>query len=115
MKTRVVIVDDHASLRGMLTLILSQGKTYEVVGQADSGLSAMRVCRSLRPDLVILDLMLPELSGTEVLRRLRISMPATRILVYSGTCNQSLVIETLKHRPDGFVNKSDSLETLREA
>ena len=115
MKTRIVIVEDHASLRGMLTLILSQNKGYEVIGQADSGLSAIQLCRNLRPDLVILDLVLPELSGTEVLRRLRVSMPSVRVLVYSGTCNQGLVIETLKNDPDGFVNKSDSLETLREA
>jgi len=115
MKKRIVIVDDHASVRDMLVCILKREPGYEVVGEAGTGLQALRVCESQRPDLVILDLLLPELSGAEVLRRLNASLPAIRVLVYSGTFNQSVIIEALKCRPHGYVEKSDTLQSLRDA
>ncbi len=64
---------------------------------------------------MILDLVLPELSGTEVMRRMGLVHPLLRVLVYSGTFNQALVIEALKCKPHGFVEKSDTLDTLRQA
>ena len=71
MKKRIVIVDDHVSIRDMLVWILMQDAGYEVIGQAGSGIEAMKVCAMCRPDLLILDLVLPCISGTEVLRRVR--------------------------------------------
>jgi DNA-binding NarL/FixJ family response regulator len=115
MKKRIVIVDDHASVRDMLMCILRRESGYEVVGEAGTGLVALQVCANLSPDLVILDLMLPELSGTEVIRRMHHSQPSVRTLVYSGTFSQSLIIEALKCQPHGFVEKTDTLQTLREA
>jgi len=115
MKKRIVIVDDHASVRDMLVCILRREPDYEVVGEAGTGLAALEVCSNMRPDLVILDLVLPELSGTEVMRRMSASFPLLRVLVYSGTFNQALIIEALKCMPHGFVEKSDTLDTLRQA
>jgi|ERR1700677_413679 len=115
MKKRIVIVDDHESIRDMLVCILRRESQYEIVGEAGTGLKALQVCTMLRPDLVILDLMLPELSGAEVMRRMQETDPMIRILVYSGTLNQALIMEALRCRPSGFVDKSDSLESLREA
>jgi DNA-binding NarL/FixJ family response regulator len=115
MKKRMVLVDDHASIRGMLHFILSRDPRYEVVGEAGNGHDAIKICARTRPDLVILDLMLPELCGSEVIRRLSDEAAAVRILVYSGTANQDLIITALKARPHGFVEKLDTLATLREA
>ena len=115
MKKRIVIVDDHASVRDMLVCVLKREPAYDVVGEAGTGLKALQICASLRPDLVILDLVLPELSGTEVIRRMSATLPDMRILIYSGTFNHALIIEALKCRPHGFVEKSDTLQTLREA
>lgn len=115
MKTRVVLVDDHVSLRQMLAAILIREDEYEVVGQAGSGLEALRVCREVPHELVILDLLLPELCGMQVLRRLRAELPRTRVIIYSGTLNQMQIVQTLRLRPHGFVEKTDSLQTLREA
>lgn len=108
-------MDDHASIRDMLVSILKRDLAYEVVGEAGTGLEALRLCAQLKPDMVILDLMLPELSGTEVLRRMHATLPATRVLVYSGTYSRSLIIEALKCQPHGFVEKSDTLQCLRDA
>jgi DNA-binding NarL/FixJ family response regulator len=115
MKKRIVIVDDHASVRDMLCFILKREPNFEIVGEAGSGLQALQVCADVRPDLMILDLILPELTGTEVIRRMSEAHPAVRVLIYSGTFNQSLIIEALKCRPHGFVDKSETLQSLRDA
>ena len=115
MKKRVVIIDDHTSVREMLAMLLARDGVYEVAGQADSGRAALTVCRKTRPDLVILDLMLPEMNGAEVLRFLRKNVPALRVLIYSGTSNRTLVLEALRCQPHGFVEKGDSFTTLRQA
>ena len=115
MKKRVVIIDDHTSVREMLALLLSRDGTYEVVGQAESGRAALALCRKTRPDIVILDLVLPEINGSEVLRHLRGNTPSPRVLIYSGTSNRTLVLEALRCQPHGFVEKGDSFTTLRQA
>jgi DNA-binding NarL/FixJ family response regulator len=115
MKKRIVIVDDHVSIRDMLVWILMREADYQVVGQAGSGIEAMRVCGACRPDLLILDLVLPCLSGIEVLRRVRKELPLTRILIYSGSSNTLLISEALRERPHGYVEKMEGLEILRKA
>lgn len=115
MKTRVVVIDDHASIRQMLALVLSREGPYEVVGQAGTGFEALKVCRTLKPQLVVLDLALPELNGVEVMRTLRPEMRDTRFMVYSGTLNRALIVEALQARPHGFVHKGDALSTFCEA
>jgi DNA-binding NarL/FixJ family response regulator len=115
MKTPVVLVDDHLSLRQMLIRVLEADGTFEVVGHAGSGVEGLKLCRQLQPKVIILDLMLPELSGVELLTTLREERRDARFLVYSGTLNQSLVLSALRARPHGFVHKEDSLTTLMDA
>lgn len=115
MKTPVVVVDDHLSLRQMLIRVLESAGDFEVVGHAGSGIEGLKVCRRLHPKVVVLDLMLPELSGVDLLNTLREEEREMRFLVYSGTLNQSLVLSALRARPHGFVHKEDSLTTLVDA
>ena len=115
MKTRVVVVDDHVSVRQMLGVVLEREGLYEVVGEAGTGFEALKVCRKMKPRLIILDLVLPELSGVEVLRTLRAEMRDARIMVYSGTLSRALIVEALQARPHGFVHKTDALPTFCEA
>jgi DNA-binding NarL/FixJ family response regulator len=75
----------------------------------------MKVCGSCRPDLLILDLVLPCISGMEVLRRVRKDLPQTRILVFSGACNSAVIKEALRERPHGYVEKLEGLKILKEA
>jgi DNA-binding NarL/FixJ family response regulator len=115
MKNRVVVVDDHASIRQMLGLVLSNEGPYEMVAEAGTGFEALKECRRLQPQLVVLDLLLPELNGVEVLRTLREELRDTHFMVYSGTLNRNLIVEALHARPHGFVHKTDRLEVFREA
>ena len=113
--TRVVLVDDHVSVRDMLRMVLDMEGGYEVVGEAAGGMDALKVCRATRPALVILDLALPELSGTHLVRLLLRERWEVRVLIYSGTADQHLMREALAESPHGFVRKEDSLQELRTA
>ncbi len=112
--TRVIIVDDHVAIRKMLVVFLRRETGYEVVGETGSGLEALSLCAELRPDLVILDLMLLELSGAEVIHRIREQSPNTKVLIYSGTQSLAAIRRCLQAEPDGFVEKFDDINILRE-
>lgn len=115
MKTSVVIVDDHVSVRQMLAVVLSREGVYDVVAEAGTGVEALKICRHVKPRMVILDLLLPELSGIEVLRALRAESRETRVLIYTASHHDELILRVLQERPHGFVHKEDTLATLREA
>ena len=115
MKKRIVIADDHVSIRDMLTWVLMRETHYDIIGEAGSGIETLKLCGNCRPDLLILDLVLPCLSGTEVLRRVRRELPCTRVLIYSGTCSSILIKEALRERPHGYVEKLEGLNILRQA
>ena len=114
-RIRVVLVDDHASLRQMLAVILNTDGGYEIVGEAAGGMEGLKVCRAKHPDLVILDLALPELCGTHLIRLLLAEEWPVRVLVYSGAMDEGLLREALAEEPHGFVRKEDTLAELRAA
>jgi len=111
----VLLVDDHTSIRQMLAFMLPREGPYEIVGQVSTGPEAIEQCRVLHPKLVVLDLLLPEMSGVEVVRQLRQESRETRTLVYSGTSSSDLIAEAMSARPHGFVHKEDTLQVFREA
>ena len=112
---RVVLVDDHVSMRQMLGVVLRLDGGVEVVGEASGGCEALRVCREVRPDLVVLDLALGDLVGAFVLQGLREAVPGVRVVVYTGTENVGVMRAVLRQEPEGFVRKTDDLPVLRTA
>lgn len=110
-----MLVDDHTSIRQMLAFVLPREGPYDIVAQVASGIEAMDVWRIVRPKVMVLDIMLPELSGIEIVRRLHQEGSHTRLLIYSGTNNKSLIAEAMAANPHGFVHKEDSLDTFRQA
>jgi two-component system response regulator NreC len=115
MKKRIVIADDHVSIRQMLRAVLRRESAYEIVGEAGTGIETLSVCASTCPDVLVLDLILPRLSGVDVMRRLRQERSAPRMLVYSGTLSQKQAVAALRCRPDGFVEKGETLSALLDA
>jgi DNA-binding NarL/FixJ family response regulator len=115
MHTRVAVVDDHVSVRQMLSIFLKGGCDYLIVGEAGSGLEALRMMEKTKFDVAIVDLLLPELSGVDVIRALRTEHRQTRVVVYTGALNRELVCAALQEKPHGFVHKQEPLETLRTA
>lgn len=114
-KTRVVLVDDHVSTRQMLAFVLTLEGGFEVVGQAGDGIEALRLCRDLKPNLLILELALPALAGTQVIRLLRGEAANVRVLVYTGVTENGLLRDAMLEEPEAVVRKEDSLDELRAA
>lgn len=99
-------------MREMLELVLKNLPGFSLVGSTGEGHSAWEVCQNEKPDVVILDIMLPGLNGVEILRRLQKQFPAMRTLVFSGHQNISLVKDTIRAGAHGFVEKTASLAEL---
>lgn len=111
---RVVIVEDQTAVREMIAQIIGADNEFEVVAETGDGQEAYSLCLELKPDLVILDIMLPGLNGAEVLRRFSRHLKSTRVLVFSGYQNPSLVRELLQAGAHGFVEKSAPLIELKK-
>ena len=115
MKTSVLLIDDEEAVRELLCRYLEHFPEYKVVGQTGSGLAATALFRKTSPHLVIVDLLLPELCGHEVILRIRKELPETRIVVFTGVSDASVLANALRCEPDGLVHKSEPLELLLAA
>ncbi|MGJ3243483.1 MAG: response regulator [Opitutales bacterium] len=111
---RVVIIEDQTAVREMIAQIVASDPGLEVIAETGDGQDAYQICMEKRPDFVILDIMLPGLNGAEVLRRFAKHLKHTRVLVFSGYQNPSLVRELLQAGAHGFVEKSAPLSELKK-
>jgi DNA-binding NarL/FixJ family response regulator len=111
---RVVIVEDQTAVREMIAQVVRSEPGFEVIAETGEGQEGYTICRDQKPDFVILDIMLPGLNGAEVLRRFSKQLRHTRVLVFSGYQNPSLVRELLQAGAHGFVEKSAPLSELKK-
>lgn len=111
---RVLIVDDHPLWRDAVARDLSEAG-YEVVGTAGDGAEAVRLAAETKPNVVVLDLQMPRLSGVEVTARVVRAHPQIRVLVLSASGEQNDVLEAVKAGATGYLVKSASREELLEA
>jgi NarL family two-component system response regulator LiaR len=111
-KIRVMIVDDHAILRMGLASLLNAKKDIEVVGEANSGAAALRNAPKLKPDVIVMDLIMPEMDGVETTRRLKELMPEARILILTTFGTADGIAHALAAGAMGAVLKSVELADL---
>ena len=114
--TRVMVVDDHPMWREGVARDLAEAG-YDVVAAVGEGAQAVRVAASVRPDVVVLDLQLPDLSGVEVIQGLVAKDPQVRVLVLSASGEQQDVLDAIKAGAAGYLTKSagraDFLDAVR--
>jgi DNA-binding NarL/FixJ family response regulator len=111
---RVMVVDDHPMWRdGVARDLLEAG--YTVAAEIGEGAQAIRVAAAVRPDVVVLDLQLPDLSGVEVIQGLLSAHPGTRVLVLSASGEQSDVLEAVKAGAAGYIVKSAKRDEFLDA
>jgi DNA-binding NarL/FixJ family response regulator len=112
---RVVIADDHRLLREMLRLILRQEKSIKIVGEAANGLQTIDVISNLKPDIVLLDIIMPEMNGLEVLPAIREKSPKTKALMLTVAADEPTIFKALKAGAKGYLSKDVSISDLIKA
>jgi two-component system, NarL family, response regulator NreC len=112
MSTTITLADDHSIIRKGLRLILEAEPDLEVIGEAADGLEAAQLVERLKPDVLLLDLMMPGLSGLEVTRQVRRRSSRTRVVVLSMHGAEGCVLEALRAGAMGYVLKGSEPDQL---
>ena len=109
---RILVADDHELFRRGVAAELTQVPGWVVAAEATNGRDAVALAASLKPDIVVLDLTMPELNGLEAARQIVLADPAARILILTAHESEQLVREVLSAGAQGYVLKSDAGRTL---
>jgi DNA-binding NarL/FixJ family response regulator len=109
---RVLIADDHTMVRESLVGVLNASGVCQVVAEAADGIAAVEKALEFRPDVAIVDISMPRLSGVEVVRRLHAELPATRILVLTMHEEEEYVLHAVRAGASGFLLKDSATSEL---
>ncbi|MFC1976414.1 response regulator [Chloroflexota bacterium] len=112
---RILIADDHGVLRAGLRALLSAETDLEIVGEAADGQEALQLCDEMSPDVVLLDISMPDLSGIDVTRRLKEMLPEARVLILTVHEDESLLQEAIQAGAAGYIIKRAAESELIDA
>jgi DNA-binding NarL/FixJ family response regulator len=112
---RVLIADDHTVVRDGLAAVLSRRPDITVVGEASNGVEAVEKAAQLHPDVILMDLRMPEMDGAEAMRRIREQDPEARFLVLTTFDNDEYIFEAIQAGAKGYLLKDASREDLFRA
>jgi DNA-binding NarL/FixJ family response regulator len=112
MSLRILVVDDHAVVRRGVRSLLESHEGWEVCGEATTGRDAVEQSRQLRPDVVVMDLSLPELNGLDATRQILKDGPGIEVLVLTMHHSEELARDVLRAGARGYIMKSDADENL---
>ena len=115
MNIRILLADDHRILREGLRSLLAQQPDITVVGEASNGEAAVALVRELRPDLVIMDVVMPGMGGISATRQIRAECPDTRVIALSMHSDLRFVSEMVRAGALGYLVKDSTFEELHEA
>jgi DNA-binding NarL/FixJ family response regulator len=115
MSIRILLADDHRILREGLRSLLAQQPDITVVGEASDGQTAVALARTLRPDLVIMDVVMPGLDGVAATRLIRAECPDTRVIALSMHSDRRFVSEMVRAGALGYLVKDSAFEELNQA
>jgi two-component system, NarL family, response regulator LiaR len=112
---RVMLVDDHAMVRSGLAAFLTAFDDFELVGEAGSGAEALRLCPQAKPDVVLMDLVMPEMNGADATRAIRQLCPHIQVVALTSFKEKELVQGALKAGAIGYLLKNVSADELANA
>src|SRR5262249_40672170 len=112
---RTLVVDDHEPFRRFIRLELQKRAELEIIGEVSDGLEAVQLAEELQPDLILLDIGLPNLNGIEVAKRIRTIVPNARLLFVSLETSSEVIEETLRLGALGYVHKQRTHTDLMPA
>jgi two-component system, NarL family, response regulator NreC len=112
--TTIVLADDHQILRQGLRKLLEEETGFQVIGETGDGIEAAEMVEKLKPDILVVDMVMPGLNGLDVIRSVRQRSEQTRIIVLSMHANEAYVVEALRQGASGYLLKeSSSTELIR--
>jgi DNA-binding NarL/FixJ family response regulator len=111
----VVVCDDVPGMRRLARIVLEEEGDIEVVGEAADGRAAIQEARRCQPDVVVLDLSMPEMDGLEAIPAIHEAAPRTKIVVFSGFADEKLAATVLSRSASRYVRKGQPLDDLRQA
>jgi DNA-binding NarL/FixJ family response regulator len=114
-KIRVLVVDDHVVVRSGLEQLLATTDDIELVGTASNGNEAIDAVARLHPDVVLMDLSMPELDGVEATRRISADHPSSRVLVLTSFSDQTRILDALSAGADGYLLKHAEPDDIADA
>ena len=117
-QVRVMVVDDHEIMRDGLREILERSGNFEVVGQAGDGVSAINIALKLKPDVIVMDVMMPLKNGIDACREITDMLPDTKVLILTASAEEDAAMEAVAAGATGFLQKYSGkeklLDTVRE-
>jgi len=105
-KITVLIADDHTIFREGLHMLLALEEGIQVVGEATDGLQTLSMVEAFQPDILLLDIRMPELTGLEVLPKIRAKSPGTKVLILSAFFDDDVIVEALQLGAKGYLSKT---------
>lgn len=114
-RIRVMVVDDHEMIREGLAFLLSNFPDLELVGEAANGLQAIERCGELHPDVVLMDIMMPKMSGIAAATAIHHTYPDIKVITLTGSDDESLVMQAVKAGTIGFLNKATPIKEIAAA
>ncbi len=114
-RAQVLIVDDHAFMREGIKAILDRDASLEVVGEARDGQEAIACCRELRPDLILMDVSMPNMDGIEATRKIKAEFPTTGVLILTAHADHGLLVEAVKAGAAGYLLKGGGIKQVLDA
>lgn len=115
MKTKIIIADDHAVLREGMRNLLERENDFEIIGEASDGEEAVKLVSELKPDVVLMDIVMPKLSGIEATRQIKEISPATNILVLTAYSDIRYILGLLEAGACGYLLKNARGSEIAEA
>jgi DNA-binding NarL/FixJ family response regulator len=115
MAIRILITDDHGVVRQGLRMFLSDDPDMEVVGEAADGAEAVRLCHELKPDIVLMDMLMPVMDGLTATAQIRNELPDTEVIALTSVLEDDAVIGAVKAGAIGYLLKDAEPEELRKA
>ena len=119
MPIRILIADDHAVVRQGLRMFLALDSELDVIGEATNGLQALQMAHKLKPDVILMDLLMPEMDGVSATKAVRRELPDIEVIALTSVLEDSAVIGAIRAGADGYLLKDmepeDLLDQVREA
>jgi two-component system response regulator NreC len=115
MKVRILLADDHQIMREGLKALLGKHSSIQVIAEADNGIEALNIARREKPDVIVMDIAMPDINGIEVTRQLKSELSDIKIIALSMHSDRRFVSEILKAGASAYVLKHAAFEDLEKA